>query len=149
MAYAVEKENGLNLKKKLLTFQIMYEELDKKIRAVEGKGLKRIIVVFKLCLKEMPHLVQEIESNDPAIQKKAVVNARSLMQRVENEMETAKEEGMTMAEFNAAISDPSFFTAEEWAGISTLPKLIKKHEKLLFSSASKEKKRRPPPHTKV
>jgi hypothetical protein len=119
----------------------MREELEKKIKDVKDEGLKRILIIIKLCLKDTPRLLQEMESTDKGVQKRALEEGRWLLQMINNEIENAhKNKNMSIIELNAALADPSNFTPQEWEAFKGVPQILRKYRHLLVPEKTQKPK---------
>ena len=123
----------------------MFEEIEKRIQSVEGKGLERLIGIIKICLPLLPELLQQLDSHDPALQKSAAREARLIMTRLQEEFNKAvTTEGVSPHDLNGLLHDPKMFSPEEKVMIETLSRLVRRHSPHLKTSTIK-KKFRPPP----
>ncbi|HNA62669.1 MAG TPA: hypothetical protein PKW79_06300 [Rhabdochlamydiaceae bacterium] len=128
----------------------MIEEIEKRIKSVQGKGLERLIGIVKLCLPLLPDLLKQLDSPDSSIQKTASREARMIMARLQQEFVTAfRMEGVSPQEVNGLLRDPTVFTPEERKLIESLPQIVRQHASQLTPPAKNPQKKFKPPPTKA
>lgn len=117
---------------------------------MEEKGPQKIVLLFKIALKEMPRLERSFLSPNAEEQKKAREEVLAIFSRIDLEMnQEISDSKLSPDEFSKELKKTSNFTQEEWGQLSRVPELIGKHHSELFAQRAFKTPKKRSPYFKV
>ena len=117
---------------------------------LEEKGSLRIVMLFKIGLKEMPRLEHLFLSSNKQEHKSASEEVRALFSRIDIEMNQAiTDSKLSPEEFIKEVKKATNFTSEEWSQLSRVPELVGKHHGELFAKRAFNTPKKRNPYFKV